>query len=71
MTARTGYVFDYRYLWHDTGTAAGLPPADPMHGVQPLHHFEHPDTKRRIHELLGASGLLSRLHPIEPRHATD
>jgi acetoin utilization deacetylase AcuC-like enzyme len=67
----TGYVSHPLFWWHDTGTAAGLPGADPIHGVQPLMHFENADTKRRIHELVHVSGLLQHLHPSQPRPANE
>ena len=43
---KTGLVFHELYLWHHTGNHAdyvpyGLP-------VEPLHHSESPDSKRRI-----------------------
>ncbi|MFI7208965.1 class II histone deacetylase [Micromonospora aurantiaca (nom. illeg.)] len=66
----TGYVFHPEYLWHDTGTSAGLLPADPTAGVQPAVHVENPDAKRRVHELIHACGLLGELMVIEPRRAT-
>ncbi|MFY1683626.1 class II histone deacetylase [Micromonospora sp. WMMD730] len=66
----TGYVFHPEYLWHDTGTSAGLLPADPTAGVQPAAHIENPEAKRRTHELIHASGLLRELLIIEPRRAT-
>ncbi|MEU9505379.1 class II histone deacetylase [Micromonospora sp. NPDC048170] len=68
---RTGYVYHPLFFWHDTGTAAGLAPANPPAGIQPLAHFESPDTKRRIHELVHVSGLLDNLAQIRPRPATD
>jgi acetoin utilization deacetylase AcuC-like enzyme len=67
----TGYVHHPLFYWHDTGTAAGLPAANPLAGVQPLMHFENPETKRRIHELVHVSGLLEHLQPIAPRPATE
>ncbi|RKT53804.1 class II histone deacetylase [Saccharothrix australiensis] len=67
----TGYVYHELYGWHDTGTHAGLAPADPRRGVQPYRHFENPDAKRRVHELVVATGLLDRLTRLAPRPATD
>ncbi|NJC13031.1 acetoin utilization deacetylase AcuC-like enzyme [Micromonospora profundi] len=66
----TGYVFHPEYLWHDTGTSAGLLPAHPTAGIQPAVHIENPEAKRRAHELIHASGLLAELVVIEPRRAT-
>ena len=67
----TGYVNHPLFYWHDTGTAAGLPGADPLAGVQPGMHFENAETKRRIHELVHVSGLLEHLDQVKPRHATE
>lgn len=62
----TGYAYHPLFLWRDTGTSAALIPATPMAGVQPATHLEHPEFKRRAHELLHVSGLLRELMIIEP-----
>jgi len=65
----TGFVFDERYMWHDTGSAAGY-----MAGcsfIQPEPHVESPESKRRFRNLLDVSGLSKKLVPIEPRMATE
>ncbi len=67
----TGYVYHEVFGWHDTGTNAGLLPADHRLGIQPFQHFENAETKRRIHELVAVSGLIDRLTRIAPRKATD
>ncbi|WP_020673327.1 class II histone deacetylase [Amycolatopsis nigrescens] len=67
----TGYLYHEMFGWHDPGTAAGLFASDPRLGIQPLQHFEHADTKRRIHELIVVSGLIDELLRIEPRRATE
>ncbi|MBD3648319.1 MAG: class II histone deacetylase [Pseudomonadales bacterium] len=55
-------------MWHNTGAYAGvLPFGNP---VQPGTHFEEPETKRRIRNLLEVSGLIDSLHMITPREAT-
>jgi acetoin utilization deacetylase AcuC-like enzyme len=66
----TGFVWHERYAWHDLGSGAGplraggwIEPGEP--------HAEHPATKRRIRNLLDASGLLPRLVPITPLPATE
>lgn len=66
----TGYAYHPLFLWHDTGTSAALIPANPMAGIQPATHLEHPEFKRRAHELLHVSGLLRELMIIEPGPAT-
>jgi acetoin utilization deacetylase AcuC-like enzyme len=68
---RTGYVYHELFGWHDTSSAGGLFPSDPRRGVQPMWHFEHPDTKRRIHELVVVSGLIDHLERLAPRPATE
>ncbi len=67
----TGYLWDEIFGWHDTGSGA-LFPADPLAGLQPItHHVAHPDTKRRMHELICVSGLIDHLTRIDPQKATD
>src|SRR5688572_13325916 len=56
---RTGFVFEELYLWHDTGSSAGVMP--PGLTLEPGQHFENPDSKRRFRNLLDMSGLLDRL----------
>lgn len=70
MTSKkTGFVWQEIYMWHDTGTYAGvMPPGNP---IQPGTHAENPETKRRFKNLLEVSGLYQQLHPVEAYHATD
>jgi acetoin utilization deacetylase AcuC-like enzyme len=66
----TGYLWHEVFGWHDTGTGT-LFPADPAAGHQPIsHHVAHPDTKRRMHELICVSGLIDHLTRITGREAT-
>jgi acetoin utilization deacetylase AcuC-like enzyme len=66
----TGYLWHEVFGWHDTGTGT-LFPADPAAGHQPIsHHVAHPDTKRRMHELICVSGLIDHLTRISGREAT-
>lgn len=67
----TGYAYHELYGWHDTGTHAGLLPADPRRGLQPHRHFENAEAKRRVHELVVASGLVDRLTRVRPRPVSD
>lgn len=67
----TGYIYHELFGWHDTGTNAGVFPADHRLGIQPFQHFENAETKRRIHELVVVSGVIDQLHRIPPRKATD
>ncbi len=65
----TGFVWHEIYMWHDTGTHAGImPPGGP---VQPYEHAENPETKRRIRNLLEVSGLLDKLVPVVALEATE
>jgi hypothetical protein len=71
---RTGFVWSERYMWHDTGSWAGSVPCGiaACRGAfnQPGVHYENADTKRRLHNLLAACGLLEQLQPVKPRMAT-
>ena len=64
----TGLVCHELYMWHNTGGYAGImPDGNP---VQPDAHAEHPETKRRIRNLLEVSGLAESLVNIKPEPAT-
>jgi acetoin utilization deacetylase AcuC-like enzyme len=66
-----GYVWETVYGWVDTGCGI-LSPSDVDRGIQPLtHHFAHPDTKRRLFELLSATGELDDLVRVHAKHVTD
>lgn len=66
----TGYLWNALYGWMDTGTG-GMFPANGPGGMQPISHpVPHPDTKRRLHELVEVSGLIDHLDVIQPRPAT-
>lgn len=71
MTAsrRTGWVFDERFLWHDTGTGAGALPAKGW--IEPMEHIESPPAKRRFANLVTVSGLLDELVRLAPAPATE
>lgn len=69
MTARTGFVWHETFMWHSQGRYSGLIPAG--FPVQPGHHYETPESKRRIKNLFDASGFTPRLLSIAPRPATD
>ena len=65
---KTGIVFHELYLWHDTGNHADYVPYG--FPVEPFQHSENPDAKRRIKNLMEASGLYEKLFQITPRKAT-
>ena len=65
---KTGFTFHELYLWHDIGNAPGTFQAGLE--VQPGDHYEHPETKRRLRNLLEVSGLLDKLVQIPPEAAS-
>jgi acetoin utilization deacetylase AcuC-like enzyme len=65
----TGWVFDERFLWHDTGSSAGMLAAGGW--LEPHHHVESAESKRRFGSLVAVSGLGDALRPIKSRPASD
>lgn len=65
---RTGLVWHERLMWHEQGLYSGLMPAG--FPVQPGIHHEHPNTKRRLKNLLDASEFSLQLQPLQARVAT-
>ncbi len=63
----TGIVWHERYVWHDTGTFAGVIPSGGFN--QPFMHTDSPESKRRIYALLEVSGILDKLTKINARQA--
>jgi len=61
---RTGFVWHERYFWFDTG---GVLPALP--GCEPYPHWDTPNSRRRIKNLLDASGLIDSLVVLKPKTA--
>ena len=68
-TTRTGFVWHEIYMWHDTSGYAGLFEANEH--IQPYRHYEAPEAKRRIRNLLEVSGVLEQLVPIQAVQPTD
>jgi acetoin utilization deacetylase AcuC-like enzyme len=69
MADTTGWAWHERYAWHD---ARGLmDSAAPESLFEPEPSLESGTTKRRLRNLVDASGLLAHLVPIEPRPAGD
>ncbi|RNH99709.1 class II histone deacetylase [Micromonospora aurantiaca] len=66
----TGFMTHTLFFWHDTGTAALMLPADPLHGVEPDRHVESGRTKRRGYELLDVTGLLDTMRRVPARPAS-
>ncbi|MCH7816491.1 MAG: class II histone deacetylase, partial [Proteobacteria bacterium] len=69
MEKTTGFVWHEKYMWHDTGAAIGVLPANGE--FQPWVHFENPETKRRLKNMLDAYGITDTLHSIEPSPASE
>ena len=64
----TGLVWHERMMWHDTGSGASELPSGGW--LEPGEHSENPATKRRLKNLLDATGLTERLLVLPPRPAT-
>jgi acetoin utilization deacetylase AcuC-like enzyme len=65
----TALVWHEKLMWFDTGTFAGPMPAGGW--VQPGDPAENPEAKRRIKNLLDATGMTARMIAITPTPATD
>lgn len=68
-TRRTGYMWEERFAWHDTGTAAGIWPSGGF--IQPHQAFESSESKARFAGLVEVSGLAKELVRIPARIASD
>lgn len=66
---RTGFVWSESYMWHSTGMGAAFLPAGGW--LEPEEHVERPAPKRRLHNLLAASGVRDELTDVSPRPASD
>ncbi|MAZ22947.1 MAG: class II histone deacetylase [Roseovarius sp.] len=66
---RTGFVTAELYYWHDTLNWCGF--LEPGLEMQPGLHFEHPETKRRLQNLVEATELAPKLASHRPRPAGD
>ncbi len=62
MTRRTGLVWHERMMWHDPGHGASELPSGGW--LEPEEHVESPATKRRLKNLLDASGMTEKLVPV-------
>ena len=67
---QTGLVWHELYMWHDTGRYAGILQPNPSAWLEPHIHFENADTKRRIKNLLDATGFINHFDLIQPREVT-
>ena len=63
----TGWVWHERYMWHDSRSFADWAPAEAL--FEPEPSVESPQTKRRLMNLVHASGMASHLTWLEPQPA--
>jgi acetoin utilization deacetylase AcuC-like enzyme len=69
MATKTGWVWHERFAWHD---ARGLLDSLGREALfEPEPSLESGNTKRRLRNLIDASGLLGELVAIAPRSASD
>jgi acetoin utilization deacetylase AcuC-like enzyme len=67
---RTGWLWDDRYAWHNTGGGAGHLPVGGW--IQPgLDFAENARSKTRLRDLVEASGLGQQLRHLRPRPAAE
>src|SRR4030081_1390975 len=67
----TGWLWEERYAWHDSGTWADYAQTPRNAYVQPEPSFEEPETKRRFRNLLDVTGVLEHLVTLRARAASD
>lgn len=67
----TGFVWHELYAWHTACSSVGVLKGDVTKFLQPSENFEHPETKRRLYNLLAATELLDSLIQIKPRKITE
>ena len=65
----TALVWHEHLMWFDAGTFAG--PMRATGWIQPGEASENPEAKRRIKNLLDASGFIAQFDVITPSRATD
>ncbi|MEM7068067.1 MAG: class II histone deacetylase [Pseudomonadota bacterium] len=66
---RTGIVSSELFYWHDTLNWCGF--FEPTLELQPGEHFENPETKRRLQNLLQATGLWENLTVLQAEPADN
>ncbi len=65
----TALIWHEKLMWFDAGTFAGPMPVGGW--VQPGESSENPETKRRIKNLLDATGMTAHMKVITPARASD
>ncbi len=67
-TRRTGWVYHEAYMWHDPGRMRAFDPSM-RRWLQVWEHYENPETKRRLNNLLEYVDFSEELVPLKPRAA--
>ena len=67
-TRRTGWVYHEAYMWHDPGRMRAFDPSM-RRWLQAWEHYESPETKRRLNNLLEYVDFSEELIPLKPRAA--
>ena len=67
-TRRTGWVYHEAYMWHDPGRMRAFDPSM-RRWLQAWEHYETPETKRRLNNLLEYVDFSEELVPLKPRAA--
>ena len=67
-TRRTGWVYHEAYMWHDPGRMRAFDPSM-RRWLQAWEHYESPETKRRLNNLLEYLDFSEELVPLKPRAA--
>ncbi|KAJ9515920.1 hypothetical protein QJQ45_016910 [Haematococcus lacustris] len=62
---RLGYLFHELCMWHNPGALQSI-----SSFVEPTRHWENVETKRRLHNMVQASGLADHLVALRARAAT-
>jgi len=62
MARKTGFIWHERMMWHDCGPSIGTVPSRGL--FQQGEHFENPETKRRLKNLMDAYGVTPMLQPL-------
>ncbi|KAI9003471.1 deacetylase [Hyaloraphidium curvatum] len=70
MPRKTGFIWEERFMWHNTGVATGFLPSNGEYN-EPDLHFESPASKRRFRNLVEVTGLFDSLVHVKAREATD
>ncbi|OBX36724.1 histone deacetylase-like amidohydrolase [Halomonas elongata] len=66
---RTGFAFHEHCMWHDGGPCSVFPSSGGH--VQPAGAAEHPETKRRLRNLVEMTGLVDDLVPLKGEPADE